>query len=88
MFKNTMEGLKQDRENFEEKHPKLATAGKWICRGLVAGAATVAGIVTYKAISCKGADLEWVDLDEVDANDLNNSGDENNQPESETEEEA
>lgn len=88
MFKNTMEGLKQDRENFEEKHPKLATAGKWICRGLIAGAATIAGIVTYKAISCKGDGLDWVDLDEVDATDLNDSGDENNLPESETEEEA
>lgn len=88
MFKNTMEGLKKDRENFEENHPKLATAGKWICRGLVAGAATIAGIVTYKAISCKGDDEELVDLEEVDATDLNDSGDENNLPESETEEEA
>ena len=88
MFKNTMEGLKKDRENFEEKHPKLATAGKWICRGLVAGAATIAGIVTYKAISCKDDDEELVDLEEVDATDLNNSGDENNLTESETEEEA
>ena len=88
MFKNTMEGLKQDRENFKKDHPKLATAGKWICRGVVAGAAALAGLAAYKAISCKGDGLNWVDLDEVDATDLNDSGDENNLPESETEEEA
>ena len=85
MFKNTMEGLKQDRENFKEKHPKLATALTWICRGSIAGAATLAGIATYKAISDKGDDEELVELGEVDATDLNDSGDENDLPESETE---
>lgn len=88
MFKNTIEGLKQDRENFKKDHPKLATAGKWICRGVVAGAAALAGLAAYKAISDKGDDEELVELGEVDATDLNDSGDEDDLTESETEEEA
>lgn len=75
MLKNTMEGLKEDRKEFEEKHPKLVKAGKWVCRGLVAAGAIIGGAVAYKAITDKSDDEEVVDLGEVDAIDSNESGD-------------